>query len=43
MVMSEDESRKEDIKNERKKLDEKGYKGTWDILTDLTKKKKKEP
>jgi len=40
--MSEDEERKEDIKKERNNLNEKGYKGTWEILSDLTKKKKEE-
>jgi hypothetical protein len=39
--MSEDKDRKEDIKRERDKLNELKYKGTWDILSDLTEKKKK--
>jgi hypothetical protein len=38
--MSEEENNQEDLKNERKKLDELGVSNTWNILSDLTKKKK---
>lgn len=38
--MSEEESKKKDIEDERKKLDELGVTSTWNILSDLTKKKK---
>lgn len=38
--MSEEKNDKEDIEDERKKLDELGVGSTWNILSDLTKKKK---
>ena len=40
--MSEEENNQEDLKDERKKLDELGVVSTWNILSDLTKKKKEE-
>ncbi len=39
-MMSEDKNNKEDLEDERKKLDELGVASTWNILSDLTKKKK---
>ena len=41
-MMSEEENNQEDLKDERKKLDELGAVSTWNILSDLTKKKKEE-
>jgi hypothetical protein len=41
-MMSEEENNQEDLKDERKKLDELGVVSTWNILSDLTKKKKEE-
>jgi hypothetical protein len=40
--MNDEESRQdsEDINKERKKLDELGVNSTWNLLSDLTKKKK---
>lgn len=38
--MSEEENNQEDLEDERKKLDELGVSSTWNILSDLTKKKK---
>jgi hypothetical protein len=38
--MSEEENNQEDLEDERKKLDELGVGSTWNILSDLTKKKK---
>jgi len=40
--MNDEENKQdsEDIKKERKKLDELGVNSTWNILSDLTKKKK---
>jgi hypothetical protein len=38
--MSDEENKKKEIENERKKLNELGVSNTWDILSDLTKKKK---
>ncbi len=38
----EEKNDKNDINNERKKLNELGVGSTWNILTDLTKKKKEE-
>jgi len=40
--MSEEESKKKDIEDERKKLDELGVASTWNILSNLTKKKKEQ-
>ena len=40
--MSEKENSKKDIEDERKKLNELGVSSTWNILSDLTKKKKKQ-
>lgn len=40
--MSEKKNDKEDIEDERKKLNELGVSSTWNILSDLTKKKKDE-
>lgn len=41
--MNEDNSNdKEDLEKEREELNSLGVKGTWNILTDLTKKKKEE-
>lgn len=40
--MSEKENNKKDIEDERKKLNELGVSSTWNILSDLTKKKKKQ-
>jgi hypothetical protein len=42
MSKEEDKVDDEDLKNERKKLDELGLKSTWSILTELSKKKKEE-
>ena len=38
--MSEEKNDKDDIEDERKKLKELGVSSTWNILSDLTKKKK---
>ena len=38
----DDEDEEEDLEDERKRLQELGVKPTWDILGDLTKKKKEE-
>ncbi|MFX0058034.1 MAG: hypothetical protein ACFE85_02435 [Candidatus Hodarchaeota archaeon] len=41
--MSEDkEEKEENLDEERKKLNNLGVRSTWNILTDLTKKKKEE-
>ena len=40
--MSEEKDDKEDIEDERKKLNELGVNSTWNILSDLTKKKKEQ-
>jgi hypothetical protein len=40
--MSEKENSKKDIEDERKKLNKLGVNSTWNILSDLTKKKKKQ-
>ncbi|MFX0025355.1 MAG: hypothetical protein ACFE8M_02995 [Candidatus Hermodarchaeota archaeon] len=41
--MSEDQNNdQENLEQEREKLKNLGVKGTWNILTDLTKKKKEE-
>lgn len=37
--MSEEKNKKEDIEVERKRLKELGVTSTWNILSDLTKKK----
>lgn len=38
--MSDEEQTSEDIKKERKNLEELGVNSTWNLLSDLTKKKK---
>ena len=40
--MSEEKDSKEEIEEERKKLNELGVNSTWNILSDLTKKKKEQ-
>lgn len=43
MIVSDEKKEKnEDIETERKKLKELGVGSTWNILTDLSKKKKKD-
>ncbi|MFX1358374.1 MAG: hypothetical protein ACFFA8_13965 [Promethearchaeota archaeon] len=41
-MREEKEEKNEDIETERKKLKELGVSSTWNILTDLSKKKKEE-
>lgn len=40
--MADEEKEKEEVESERKKLKELGVGSTWDILTNLTKKKKED-
>lgn len=42
ILREEKEEKNEDIETERKKLKELGVSSTWNILTDLSKKKKEE-
>jgi len=41
-TMSEEKKNHDDIEEERKKLNELGVSNTWNILSDLTKKKKEQ-
>jgi len=40
--MADEEKEKEEVESERKKLKELGVGSTWDILADLSKKKKED-
>jgi hypothetical protein len=42
MSEEEENNEKKGLNNERKKLDELGVTNTWNILSDLTKKKKED-